>query len=194
MKLSRMFIYDSYKGTKDYLKTQRNYEIARTVLYFAISLTLFAAGWISTGKRENLLTVVAVLGCLPACKSVVDMIMFLRYKGCTVENAEKIEAHSTGLSCGYDMVFTSYDKNFPVAHITVKGNTICGFTQEEKFEEQAFYKHIDTILKKDNYKDCSVKIFKDIKKYTERLEQLKELDTEEKLTEGILNTLKSVSL
>lgn len=194
MKLSRMFIYDSYKGTRDYLNTQKKYEITRTVLYFAISLTLFAAGWIATGSRENLLTVVAVLGCLPACKSVVDMIMFLKHKGCSVENADKIEAHSQGLACGYDMVFTSYEKTYVVAHIAVKGNTICGFTQEEKFEEQAFYKHIDGILKKDNYKDTTVKIFKDITKYTNRLEQMKELDTEEKLTEGILNTLKSVSL
>lgn len=194
MKLSRMFIYDSYKGTRDYLNTQKKYEIARTVLYFAISLILFAAGWIATGSRENLLTIVAVLGCLPACKSVVDMIMFLKHKGCSPENADKIEAHAKGLSCGYDMVFTSYDKNYPVAHITVKGNTICGFTQEERFEEQAFYKHIDGLLKKDNYKDTSVKIFTDIKKYTNRLEQMKELDADEKLTAGILNTLKSVSL
>lgn len=194
MKLSRMFIYDAYKGTRDYLKTQQKYEIARTILYFAISIALFAAGWISTGSRENLLTVVAVLGCLPACKSVVDMIMFLKHKGCTEENAAQIEAHSQGLTCAYDMVFTAYDKNYVVAHITVKGNTICGFTEDEKFEEQAFYKHIDGILKKDNYRDCTVKIFKDMRKYTERLEQLKELDTEEKLTEGILNTLKSVSL
>ena len=87
MKLSRMFIYDQYKGMRDYLKTQKNYEIARTILYFAISLTLFVAGWIATGKRENLLTVVAVLGCLPACKSMVDMIMFLKHKGCSPEDA-----------------------------------------------------------------------------------------------------------
>ena len=102
MKLSRLFIYDDYKGTRDYLNTQKKYEIARTVLYFAISLTLFAAGWIATGKRENLLTVVAVLGCLPACKSAVDMIMFLRYKGCISENASQIEAHTEGLQCGFD--------------------------------------------------------------------------------------------
>ena len=38
------------------------------------------------------------------------------------------------------------------------------------------------------------KIFSDMKKYTDRLEQLKELDTEETLNESIINTLKSVSL
>ena len=194
MKIGRMFINDYYKGTRDYLKTQKNYEIARTVLYFAISASLFSAGWISTGSRENLLTIVAVLGCLPACKSAVDMIMYLRYKGCTQENAEVIALHAQGLPCLFDMVFTSYEKTYNVAHITVCDNTICGFTQSEKFDEQAFYKHMDSVLKKDGYKETSIKIFKDIKKYTQRLDQMQELEVHEEFSEGILTTMKSVSL
>lgn len=82
MQLKRMFSTDDVKGTRGYLRTQKNYEIIRTVLYFAISIALFIAGWVSTGSRENLLTIVAVLGCLPACKSLVEMFMYLRYKGC----------------------------------------------------------------------------------------------------------------
>lgn len=194
MQLFRMFSTEKYKGTRNYLKTQKKYEIMRTVLYFAISLSLFAAGWFATKSRLNLLTVVAVLGCLPACKSAVGMIMFLRYQGCSKDAADKIKQHSQGLSGLYDMVFTSYDKNFQVAHITVKGNTLCGYTQDNKFDEQAFYKHIDGILKADNFRDTSVKIFNDLNKYTERLEQLRALAAAEGNTEGIVNTLKSVSL
>ncbi len=194
MQIMRMFSTEKYKGTKDYLKTQRKYEILRTLLYFAISLSLFIAGYIATKSRLNLLTLVAVLGCLPACKSMVGMIMFLRFKGCSAENAGQIQEKAEGLSGLFDMVFTSYEKNYNVAHMVVKGNTICGFTQEETFEEQAFYKHIDTILKAENYRDTSVKIFKDIHKYTDRLQQLKELDADENNTEGILAVLKSVAL
>lgn len=194
MQLLRMFSNDKYKGTRNYLKTQKWYEIMRTVLYFGISLSLFISGYITTGDRVNLLTIVAILGCLPASKSAVDMIMYLRFKGCSPENADRIEEHVADLSGLYDMVFTSYDKNYQIAHITIKGNTICGFTQDEKFEEQAFYKHIGDILKLEHYKETSVKVFSDIKKYTERLEQLKELDADETNTEGIINTLKCVSL
>ena len=73
MQFKRMFTTDAYRGIRGYLRTQKIYEILRTVLYFAISLSLFIAGWVSTGSRENLLTIVAVLGCLPACKSLVEM-------------------------------------------------------------------------------------------------------------------------
>lgn len=77
----RLFSAESYKGSRDYIRTQRVYEILRTALYFGISLSLFAAGYIATKSKLNLLTVAAVLGCLPASKSAVSMIMFLRYRG-----------------------------------------------------------------------------------------------------------------
>lgn len=194
MQLLRMFSKEKYKGTKNYLKTQKRYEILRTVIYFAISLSLFIAGYIATKNRMNLLTVVAVLGCLPASKSAVDMIMYLRYKGCSEENASKIEAHSEDLQGLFDMVFTSYNQNYVIEHLTVKGNTVCGFTEDKNFKEQEFYKHITDILKIDNYKEVSIKVFSDMNKYTERLDQLRELDTDESHTQGIIRTLKSVSL
>lgn len=194
MKLSRLFIYDDYKGERDYLKTQSRYEIVRTLIYFGLSFGLFLAGILSTGDRMNLLTIVAVLGCLPACKSAIDAFMFLRYKGCSPKNADSIDEHTEGLSCLYDRIFTAYDRNYQVAHITIKGNTLCGFTQDINFDENAFYNHIVTILKKDGFKDVTVKIFKDLTKYTARLEQLKELDADEKTTAGIISTLNNVSL
>ncbi len=194
MQLLRMFSNDKYKGTRNYLKIQGRYELARTILYFAISISLFVAGIVATGSRKNLLTLVAVLGCLPACKSAVDAFMFLRFKGCSGEHAKTIESHMKGLKGLYDRVFTSYDKNYQVAHMAVKGNTVCGFTQDEKFAEQDFYKHISNILQKDGFQDVSVKIFSDIGKYTARLEQLQKLDADERSTDGIISTLNSVSL
>lgn len=189
-----MFSTDNYKGQRNYLNTQKRYEILRTIIYFAISLSLFVAGWVHTGKRENLLTIVAVLGCLPACKSAIDMIMFLRFKSCKPEVAQQIEAHNEGLSGMFDVVFTSYEKNFAIDHLTIRGNIICGYTGSDKFEEQAFYKHLDAMLKKDNFKDTTIKIFTDVKKYTERMEQMKALPANENTTNGILSTIKSISL
>lgn len=189
-----MFTNGKYKGTRNYLSSQKKYEILRTVIYFGISLSLFAAGMAATKTRLNLLTLVAVLGCLPASKSAVGMIMFLRFKSCAPENADIIEAHMDGLQGAFDMVFTAYDKNYRVSHLTVKGNTVCGFTEDRNFNEQAFCKHIGDILSADHFKDTTVKIFTDLRKYTVRLDQLKESEADTGNTEGIMNTLKSVSL
>ena len=194
MQMKRLFFAESYKGTKGYLKTQRIYEICRTILYFGISLSIFAAGIIATGSRLNLLTIVAVLGCLPACKSTVSMIMFLRFPGCSEESAEEIGPQVGSLNNLYDCVFTSYEKNYCVAHLVVKGDTICGFTEDKDFPEQDFYKHLDGILKTEQYQQTSLKIFKERNKYLERLEQLQTLETDESHTRGIIDTIKSVIL
>ncbi len=194
MQLLRMFSTAKYKGKKGYLKTQKKYEILRTFLYFGISLSLFAAGYITTKTRLNLLTVVAILGCLPASKSAVGMIMFLRFQGCSENNAEEIEKHSEGLFCLYDMVFTSYQKNYNVAHLAVKGNTVCGYTQDGSFHEQSFYQHIDGMLKADGLTSVSVKIYKDLSKYTSRLEQMRELDTDQGNSQRVIDSLKNIAL
>ena len=56
------------KGTFGYIKRQRRWEIIRTMLMFGISIALYAAGYIATKSNKNLLTLAAVLGCLPASK------------------------------------------------------------------------------------------------------------------------------
>lgn len=194
MQLTRIFSTEKYKGTRDYINTQKKYEIIRTLLYFGISISLFAAGYIQTGRKTNLLTVVAVLGCLPAGKSAVSVIMFLRFKSCGADAAARIGEHCQGLRCLYDMVFTSYQKNYVVSHLAVRGNTVCGYSEKPGFPENDFYKHIDHILKMDGLKDVTVKVFTDLKKYTERLEQMKGLEADGGRTEAVIATLKSVVL
>lgn len=192
--MKRLFSASDAKGTENYLNTQKKYEILRTLLYFGISAALFIAGYLQTKSRLNLLTVVAVLGCLPACKSAVNAIMFLQFKSCAPEHAEKIKEHSTGLAVLFDCVFTSYKKNFKVSHLAVRGNTVCGFSEAADFRENDFYAHIDQILKLDGHRETTVKIFVSLPRYLERLEQMKALEEEPSRTQAILETLKSVML
>ena len=65
------------KGCFGYLEAQRKKEIIRTIFYFALSAAIFVMGYVTTGTKMNLLTVVAVCGCLPASKSMVSMIMYI---------------------------------------------------------------------------------------------------------------------
>lgn len=194
MQLKRLFSTAGAKGKQNYLNSQKKYEIIRTLLYFGISASLFIAGYIQTGEKTNLLTIVAVLGCLPASKSAVSAVMFLRFKSCSEQTAQAVRQHSQNLSCLYDMVFTSYKKNFVVAHLAVRGGTVCGFSEDGSFREDEFHKHIDNLLKLDGHKDVVIKIFTNLDRYVERLEQMKSLETEENRTKAVIATLKSISL
>lgn len=190
----RLFSAEEYKGSRNYIRSQKKYELLRTVIYFSVSISLFVAGLLATGDKMNLLTIVAVLGCLPASKSAVNMIMFLRYQSLDESTAEQIAGCTEGLTQLYDMVFTSYAQTFVVGHLVVKGNTVCGYSVKKDFPEKEFQTHLEAILRADNYKNVSIKIFTDLGKYKERLKQLQELETEEGNTAGIVRTLKSVVL
>ena len=93
------------KGNFGYLQNRRIYTGLRTLLFFALSLGLYGMGYWSTGTNQNLLTIVAILGCLPACKSAVNFIIFLRASGCSETlHAKLIDFdNSEGLQTFYDL-------------------------------------------------------------------------------------------
>lgn len=166
------------KGTYGYLKKKRNWVIIRTIAFFAISIAIFAAGYITTGSRKNLLTIIAVLGCLPACKSLVNLIMFFRSKGCSVKAMEQIrpvEGHLIGM---YDMFFTSYQNNFSISHMVVEDKIILAYTETEPFQDKEFKEHLTTMFKQGDIKDMTITTTNDIKKYCEQLEGLNAMNQE----------------
>ena len=73
------------KGTPGYLRDKLKIEILRTVIYFAIVAAVFLLGYSQTHSNKNLLTVAAVVGCLPACKALVGVITRFPYQ--TVDSA-----------------------------------------------------------------------------------------------------------
>lgn len=183
------------KGSFGYIQNRRKFTALRTILYFALSISLYVAGYVTTGSNKNLLTIVAVLGCLPSCKSAVNFIIFLRAKGCSQELRDAVEKFDTELTSFYDLYFTSYQKNYQVSHMVLKGNVLCGITESEKCDVNEAQKHLEQMLSQEGIKNMTVKIFSDRRKYIDRLSQLVELETEEnKNRDEIVNLLYSISL
>lgn len=182
------------KGDYLYLENKKKMEIIKTIVFFAISAALYLAGYITTGSNKNYLTIVAVLGCLPASKSAVSMIMYLRAKGCS-ENIYKTISERIGAKTGaYNLYFTSYDKNYDMSHVFVKGMTMIAFTENSKISEAGFEEHVKIILGRDAIKGVNVKLYKDLEKYLTRIEQMQNLENEKSREEDIMKNLYAVSL
>lgn len=183
------------KGCYGYISYQKKASAVRTVLFFALSLAIYGIGIYSTGSNKNLLTIVAVLGCLPACKSAVNAVMFFRAEGCSQTAFEKISSYDDELTGFYDMYFTSYKKNFPISHMVLKGNVICAYTESGKCDCNAGEKHLEQMLQQDGYRQMTIKIFNNLDKYIDRLGQLSKLETEEsKNRQGMIQMFYSISL
>ena len=104
--------------------------------------------------------------------------MYLKAKGCSPEAKEQISLEEGDLIGMYDMYFTSYKLNFAISHMVVEGKNICGYTEDAKMDTNACETHLETMLKQGGYKDLTIKIFQDMKKYQERLKQLNNLERE----------------
>ncbi len=183
------------KGAYGYIENRKAYTSIRTLVYFMLCVGLYVMGYVTTGSNKNLLTVVAILGCLPACKSLVNMIMFLKTDGCSEELKNKVCDYDKALTTFYDLYFTTYQKNFAVSHMVLKGNVLCGITENAKCDTNEAEKHLEQMLTQEGIKNITVKIFANPDKYVDRLSQLKDLETEEhRNRDGIINLLYSISL
>ena len=182
------------KGEYLYLQNKKKMEIIKTVVFFGISVILYIAGYVTTGSNKNYLTIVAVLGCLPASKNAVTMIMNLRVKGCTEAIYKNISSKIGEETGAYNLYFTSYDKNYDISHVFVKGMTMIAFTQDAKLLEAGFEEHIKTVLNRDAIKGVNIKVYKDLDKYLTRVQQMQNLENEKSREEDIMKTLYAVSL
>lgn len=190
------------KGQYGYLKSQRKIEIRRTVLFFGISFALFFTGLFFTGTNKNLLTIVAVLGMLPASKSAVSMIMFLRFPSGSVELYEETKIHAKSLPAIYDFVITSREKSFPLSSMVYKDRMLYGFCERKGENKKELESYLKEMLDSNHYKSVNVKIFDDFPKYLKRLDSLKsqekgqkkEEDSNTKEGKNVLALLLSLSI
>jgi len=189
------FLYKKHpKGSYEYASYKKLMDIIITLILFLLSLGLYIIGKITTGSNKNLLTIVAILGLLPACKMVVDVVMCFRVKICSTELKAKIDSNIHSLYGMYNMLFTSYDKNFYIDHLLVIENSIIGLSTDSKFSEKDFNTHISDLLRKEGLKDVFIKIFTDEDKYIKRLKELSEDNSHKDTNIAIINLIRNVTI
>lgn len=185
------------KGQFGYIKYRRTFHLIFSVILYAMAVALYIAGIKTTGDNKNLLTVVAILGVLPASQSLVTTILGFRAKCCSRELYEKIEAKvDENMVSIYDLYFTTYDKNYPISHIVMKNNCLCGVMDNSKHSANDFEKYLEDSFAKNGIKGVSVKIFEKSmsEKYLNRLEELKKLEyTKSVMQEDVVKLLFDIS-
>ncbi|MBE5822724.1 MAG: hypothetical protein E7308_01505 [Butyrivibrio sp.] len=165
----------SYKGEFGYIKYRRQIGMLRTGLFLLVIFALFLSGLFIFGSSKNYLSIIAALLCLPAGWSAVNLIMFLRAKGCSDSSFNKIESVKNGLLIRYDEVITSYDKNYNVAASTVLDKNICCYVEDDSVDLLDLEKHIKKMMSQNGYGNYSIKAFSKLDDFCSRLSQLDRL-------------------
>ena len=160
------------KGQYEYAAFNKKKSILIAAAMFSLSLIIYFTGVTTTGSNKNLLTIVAVLGMLPASKLLVAAIMSLRVKVVDEEVKNEIDEATQNLNGFYHMYFTSYDKNFAISHMIVNKKVLICFYEDQKFNKDAFKEHIETMMKRAGHSNIVVSVTNDIEKYCHMLSDL----------------------
>lgn len=166
------------KGTYGYLNRNKRNAWKRSVLMLSVPVVIFIAAWIIKGTRNNVMTVVAIVGCLPGCNQVVRAILASRYHSMEKKLFEETEAARGERLVLYENVFTAYEQNYYVDCVVISGRDVVGYSSDEKTDAGKAAEHIRTILKSNSYKQ-NVKIFKERKAFLDRVRTLAASQPEE---------------
>ncbi len=169
------------KGEFGYISYRKRIATIRTLACLFVAVSLFVAGLIIYGSQKNILSIVAALSCLPTGWSGVNMIMFLRAKGCSEEDHKRIEEHRGGLLIRYDEVITSYERNFNVAASTVLDRNVCCYLDDKKADASDLEKHIKKMMAQGGHSNLTIKAFNDMDQFLTRLDQLEKLRREKNI-------------
>ncbi len=158
------------KGTQDYLKRRKRLYLLLTILEFGVVLSLVVIGIITTGDRLNVLTVVAILGCLPAAKMLVALLVTVPHQSLEEEKVSEFNQKAPKILRLYDLVITSKEKSMPIQALCLYNNTICGYSSSEKIDPEKTAAYLKGFLESNGYTKMTVKIFKDYKAFLMRAE------------------------
>lgn len=159
------------KGEFQYIKQEKKKRILKTLLFFLIPAIVIVTGALIYKTKLNIITVLGVLMCLPACKALVGLIMICMYHSIPEEEYTAIEQHKGSLIMVYECVLTNYEKNTFVDAFAICGNQVIGYSGSPKADLKYASEQTQKILHHNGYK-VNVKIFKDFNPFLERMDSM----------------------
>lgn len=181
------------KGQYGYIKFQRIIELIKTLIMLGLSVCLYFLGVYSTGSNQNLLTFVAVLGCLPMAKFFVSFVMFSKARGCSKELHDELEQkHLTPLF--YDLYFTQFKINFQCSVLMYKKKCLIVMSEDSNINVSEGEAHLKNVLENAGYSNITVKIFTDKNKFIDRLVDLQSFEEDETNIDFLKDNILNVSI
>ena len=171
------------KGSYGYYSYEKKRRVAIVAFLFGLCLLIFFTGYIMTGTRKNLFTLVAILGVLPAAKWAVQMIMILLQNPIDPEVVEITEEYAGELAHGYELCVTAYEGRLSLDAVVVCGNNIAAYSSAEKGKFEFMETHVRKILHGNGFGNPTFKIFRKLEQYQERIRQL--ADDPQKYRDGL---------
>lgn len=141
----------NFKGTKcefGYISSQKKFQALMLLLYIMIGVGLFLIGFLITGTRANLFTVLGILMALPGAKRVIALVVMVPHQSVGKERYDRMRSELTdGSVLLTDYVFTSPEKIMNLDFVVVYRNNVMGILgkdgQDVKYMTDYLQKGVD---------------------------------------------------
>ena len=167
------------KGEYGYLYARKKRLGMITLFCFGMIAAFFLTGYLTTKTRNNLFTIMAILSALPTAKFASAFLVLLPYRCVSFEEYQKVSEHAKDVLFLTDLVITTGEKTLPTLFIAVHNSSVCGYTQDKKYDiayaEDFLTKNLMT-----NGQKATVKIVKEEKVFLHRLDAMGQVATDEK--------------
>lgn len=136
------------KCTLGYLTKRKKAEILWIVFFVVLGVAIFLTGYLWSGVRANIFTVMAVLLVLPAAKHLVALIAMFRKKGVTKERYDKVKNGSR--SSGFVLRLCIYldGKIMHLDFLLVKNGNVLGVIAKSKQDVPYLKQYLTDVVKK----------------------------------------------
>lgn len=167
----------------DILPPKRNGGFLLQLFLFAVPLLIFFSAMLYFHTRLTIWTVIAVVGCLPACKSLVSLIMIFRARQVETSVYRRIHEHAGELTMSYEMYMTFYEKSANIDAFAICGNTVVGYSSDPKIDVAFMERECQKILRGNSFKATGQDFYPTGSGFLERLDSMNA--HKESLEEGI---------
>lgn len=187
------------KGKAGYLAEKKKRLGLQALVEFAIVAIILIIGYVVTKTRLNFFTVVAIVGCLPAARVLVEFIAMFPYKSIEDKVSREIDEKGALLTRAYDMVITDGEHIMPVSAIAVSNHKVFGYAPNPKTDPEKVATYIKQLLAKAGLEPSTVRIFSEYVPFLSRVEGLNSMMeiskvADEKLEKRIRRKILNVSM
>ena len=135
------------KGKAGYLAEKKKRLGLQALSEFAVVALILIIGYVITKTRLNIFTVVAIVGCLPAARVLVEFIAMFPYRSIEGKVQREIDAKGALLTRAYDMVITDGEHIMPVSAVAISNHKVFGYAPNPKTDPEMAAAYIKQILK-----------------------------------------------
>lgn len=166
------------KGKFGYTASHRKWQFLKMSVYIVLALAIFLVGLITTKTTKNILSIVAIVGALPISKEMVGVIMSFKRKSMDENLYKQISEKAGNLEQIYELLFTTAETSYQVEAAVIEGRDVICYTIDPKCDAAKLQAHLVKMLDANEYRQ-NVKVFKDYKKFMDRVGDLARREKEE---------------